>query len=150
MSSKSIIDYFSPALFTLRAAALIANGTETGTGVRVGGHYRRFIILCTRTACGTDAGDSLNIYVDCSLDNSTWFNALRFTSVAGTGAATAKEIAILDPSNPGTSVVVVTSDQASATVAPAVWGPYMRCRAVCVDADGNNTFNFSVVAYGQT
>jgi len=146
--SKSIIDALKSKAFDLRAAGLIAAGTEESAAIPLLGQYKRFVIICSITAVGTDAGDTLDIYIDVSLDGTTWYNAIHFTQKAGNGAA-GKEYAILDPSAPGAVVVAITSDAASGVVRPSLFGAYMRSRAVCVDADADNIFNFNVAGYGQ-
>lgn len=136
-------------LVTLRSSAAQTVGTVTGDAVALSGHYRRFIALLAISASATDAGDTLDVYVDFSLDGSTWVNAIHFTQQAGDGAA-ASEVAILDPSAPGTAVVAVTADAASGAVRPAVFGPYVRYRGVVVNvsaADASHTY--SLILYAQ-
>ena len=133
---------------TLAASAARTAGAN-GTAVYVGGERRRFIIVNAITNSDTDAGDTLDVYVDCSLDNTTWYNAVHFTQQAGNGAART-EYAVLDPSNPGTSVINVTTDAAAAAVRPGLFGPYMRARWAIVDSgDANQTHTFSVIAYAE-
>ena len=134
--------------FTLAASAA---RTASGNGTAVGGlaSFRRLLFLLGITASATDAGDTLDVYVDFSLDNSIWFNAVRFTQQAGNGAAR-QEVAVLDASNPGTSVVNVTADASSGAVRPAMWGPYVRARWAIVDSgDHNSSHTFSLVGYAQ-
>jgi len=102
------------------------------------------------TASATEAGDTLDVYLDVSLDGSTWLNAVHFPQQAGNGAA-AKYFAVLDPSSPGTSTVAVSSDASAGTVRPALWGPYLRARWAIADVTtvGNASHTFSLVAYVQ-
>jgi len=110
---------------------------------------RRLVVLLSITASAADAGDTLDVYVDVSLDGSNWLNAIHFTQQAGNGSA-AKEWAVLDPSAPGTSVVAATSDAASGAVRPSLCGPYVRARWAIVDSgDGDQSHTFSVTAWGQ-
>lgn len=134
-------------VFTLAASAARTQSAN-GSAIAVG-HRRRFMILCSITASATDAGDTLDAYVDVSPDGgTTWLNAVHFTQQAGNGAAR-KEIAILDPSNPGTAVVNVTSDASAGVVRPAAFGSFMRARwAIADSGDGNSSHTFSVTAYG--
>jgi hypothetical protein len=133
----------------LASAARTVTAGANGTAKFVGGERKRFIVLCDITASATEAGDTLDVYVDVSLDDVTYFNAIHFTQQAGNGAAR-KEIAILDPANPGTAVINVTSDAAAAAVRPAAFGAYMRVRWVVVEANANanSSHTFSVTAYG--
>lgn len=136
---------------TLRAsaAATVVAGA-TGTPVGNLGSFRRLIFVCDITASATEAGDTLDVYVDASLDNVTYYNVIHFTQQAGNGAAK-KEIAILDPSTPGTAVVDVTSDAASGAVRPSGWGLYYRERHTVVEAtaNANASHTFSVTGYAQ-
>jgi len=129
------------------AARTVVAGA-VGTAQFIGGERRRFIVLCDITASITDAGDTLDVYVDFSIDNVTWYNAIQFTQQAGNGAAR-KEIAVLDPSNPGAVVIDVTTDAGAGVVRPAVFGAYIRARWTIVEFAGADvaTHTFSVVAY---
>jgi len=142
------IDRLAGHLFTLAASAARTTGAN-GTAQGGLGGFRRFVFLLDITASATDALDVLNVYIDVSLDNSTWFNAVHFTQQDGNGAV-GKQIAVLDPSTPGTGVVAVTSDATSGVVRPAVWGPYMRARWTIADTGtANSSHTFSVVGYAQ-
>lgn len=129
------------------ATSAARTASASGTGVFIGGERTRFLLVCAITASATAAGDTLDVYVDCSLDDSTYYNAVHFTQQAGNGAAKTM-FAVLDPSNPGTSVIDVTTDAASGAVRPALFGPYMRARWALVDGGGGDTSHtFSVTAY---
>ena len=133
-------------LITLAASAARTAGAN-GTAVFVGGERKRFVIVNAITVSATDAGDTLDVYVDCSLDGVTWYNAAHFTQQAGNGAART-EYAVLDPSNPGVAVIDVTADAAAGAVRPALFGPYIRARwAIADSGDGNSSHTFSVLAY---
>lgn len=128
------------------AASAPRSASGTGDAVIVEG-WRRAMIVNPITASATDAGDTLDVYIDVSPDGGvTWVNAVHFTQQAGNGAAR-REIAVLDPSNPGTSVINVTSDAAAAAVRPAVWGNAFRARWVIADANANASHAFGVTAY---
>jgi hypothetical protein len=134
---------------TITLAALAARTAgANGDAVFLGGERRRFVIVNAITASATDAADTLDVYVDFSLDNVTWYNAVHFTQQAGNGAART-QFAVLDPSNPGTAAVTVTSDAAAGAVRPALFGPYIRARWAIVDGGGNanSSHTFSVIAY---
>jgi hypothetical protein len=136
--------------FTLLAsAARTATAGVNGAAVAGFGRFRRFVLMLDVTAAATDAGDTLDVYVDGSLDGATWFNLTHFTQVLGNGGAK-KFAAVLDPSAPGTSVFDVSSDANAGAVRPAVFAPYLRARYVLVDADGDGGFTFGVTGYGQS
>ncbi len=127
------------------SAARTANGSATG--VFIGGERRRFVVVNAITASATAAADTLDVFVDFSLDDTTYYNAIHFTQQAGDGAART-EFATLDPANPGTAVVNITADAAAAAVRPALFGSYMRARWEAVDGGGADTSHtFSVIAY---
>jgi hypothetical protein len=125
-----------------------ANAVAAESPVHVGG-FDKALILLDITASATDAGDTLDVYVDVSFDNSTWLNAVHFTQQAGNGSA-AKEIAFLDasadPTDPD-AVKVVTSDAGAAVVRPEMTGMWIRCRSTVVRLTGTDeAHTFSVVA----
>jgi hypothetical protein len=140
------VELIQGELITLAASAARTAGAN-GTAVFVGGERKRFVMVNPITASAAVAGDTLDVYVDFSLDGTTWYNAVHFTQQAGNGAART-EFAVLDPANPGTAVVDVTSDAAAAAVRPALFGPYMRARWAIVDAGAHGqSHTFSVLAY---
>jgi hypothetical protein len=139
---------YSEAFTLLASAARTATAGTNGTAVAGFGRFRRLVLLLDVTAAAKDTGDTLDVYVDGSLDNLTWFNVAHFTQVLGDGGAK-KFVAVVDPSNPGTSVVDASSDASAGAVRPAVFAPYLRARWVLVDADGDGGFTFSVTGYGQ-
>ncbi|MDO8751140.1 MAG: hypothetical protein Q7K03_08360 [Dehalococcoidia bacterium] len=133
-------------LITLAASAA-RTATANGTPVTGLGWRSRYIILFDLTVADTDAGDTLDVYVDVSLDGSTWLNAVHFTQIIGTDAAS-KRYAVLDPSAPGTAEILVTADAAAGVVRPSLFGPQMRARWAIVDAGTDDaSFTFSVVTY---
>ena len=135
-------------LFTAGARTVGAN--VAGTAFDLRGERRRLSIVQNITASATDAGDTLDVYVDWSLDNATWYNAVHFTQKAGNTAAII-EFATLDPTTPGATVTDVTADAASGVVRPAVFGRYLRGRYTVVEAAGAGaaSHTFSLLAYLQ-
>jgi len=149
MSDKSVRDIITDGeRFTLAALAA-RTASANGDGVEITGR-RKWIFLLNVTASATDAGDTLDVYVDFSIDGgTTWINAVHFTQQAGNGAAK-KEYAVLDGTTPGTSVVVATSDAASAAVRPAAFGPLWRARWAIADTGGDDaSHTFGVTGYAQ-
>jgi len=135
--------------YTLFASAARTDLTDgNGDAVEVRAHDR-IIVLLDVTASATEAGDTLDVYVDASIDGTTWYNVGRFVQQAGDGSAK-KEVMILDPSNPGVDVFDVTSDCASGKVRPAGFGRYLRGRCVVTEVTTDNaSHTFSLVAWGQ-
>src|SRR5512137_1537290 len=117
-----------PRVETLFASAQrkTAVANSGGTAVQAG-DAKRIIVLLDLTATAGVAGDTLDVYVDVSLDNSKWLNAAHFTQLAGDAAALSAYV-ILDPSAPGTAPIVTTSDASSGVVRPSAWGAWIRGR----------------------
>lgn len=134
----------------LTLVALVARTAgANGTAMYVGGERKRFIVVNKITVSAHEAGDTLDVYVDVSLDGTIWHNAIHFTQQAGNGPART-EYAVLDPSNPGTAVIDVTADAAAAAVRPALFGAYMRARWAIVDSgDADQSHTFSVIVYAE-
>jgi len=125
--------------------------TESASGTAVAcGQYRRFAVLLDVTALATDAGDTLDVFIDFSPDGgTTYVNAAHFTQQIGTGSA-AKLWAVIDSANPGTSVVDVTADAVAGAVRPALFGGHIRARwAIVDDSTDDASFTFAVTAYAQ-
>jgi hypothetical protein len=136
-------------MFTATLAASVARTTgANGTPVAVPEWVRRLSVLLDISASATDAADTLDVYVD-ALIGAKWVNAAHFTQQAGNGAAQS-EVAILDPSNPGTAALNVTTDAAAGAVRPAVFGSKLRARWAIVDglANANQSHTFSVEVVG--
>ena len=134
-------------------AASAARGPTAGTNgtsTLIGGYVKRVQIVLDVTAATTNANDLCDVYIDVSQDASKWLPAVHFVQQLGNGGAKT-EIANLDPSNPGTATVLVTSDPAAGAVRPGVWGKYIRTRWVIVDGGGagDPLFTFSVKATTQ-
>ena len=123
---------------------------QLGTVISDMGRYKRVIAVCDITASGGVAGDVLDAYIDVSLDNLRWLNAVHFTQQAGGGVARV-EYAILDPSAPGAVVINATADCAAGVVRPSAWGDFIRARWTIVDAGAHgqsHTFSMQLLAQG--
>lgn len=132
-------------LFPAAAYTVVTAGTN-GTAVFVGGERKRFIFILRVTAAATDAADTLNMFVDFSIDGVTYFNGGHFTPVLGNGGAVSYYM-VFDASAPGTAVIATTADAANSTVRPSLFGAYVRGRYILVDADVNASFTLSVTGY---
>lgn len=137
------------AVTLLASAARTAPTAGTsGTAVDISSR-RRAIVVLSVTNADTDALDTLDVYVDVSYDGVAYVNAIHFTQVIGTAAAST-EYAVLDATAPGTSVVTATSDAAAGAVRPALFGQYIRTRYVLVNAvAADSSFTFGVKAFVQ-
>lgn len=134
-------------------AASASRTTTAGTNgdaVQLPAFWKRLIVVLDVTASGVDNGDTLSVYIDFSLNGSKWFNAARFATQAGDGAAKT-EIAIFDPSTPAATTFAITSDCAAGVTKPYLFGKWARYRYVVVDGAGGGVpaHVFSVKAYSQ-
>jgi hypothetical protein len=142
------VDLNQGEAFTLKASAAVgATAGTNGTGVYLAGERLRFIVILDVTAAATDVTDTLDVYVDFSLDDVTYYNGGHFTQVLGNGGAVSFYM-VFDAGGPGTAGVAITSDAAANTVRPSLFGPYIRTRYVIVDPGaGAASFTFSVKGY---
>jgi len=137
----------------LRASsAQLAPATVTGDPIRVTEDRNAFIeaeFILDVTAAATDAGDTLDVYVDFSPDGSTWVNAIHFTQVLGNGGVK-RELAKIN-ANTGlataTAPLNVASNAASGAVRNISMFEWVRYRSVSVDASTDNgSFTWSLKA----
>jgi hypothetical protein len=138
-----------PATELVLAALAARTASANGDAFACEGN-QRFALLFNLTVADTDAGDTLDVFIDVSPDGgTTWINAIHFAQVIGTDAAS-KAWAVLDSANPGVDVVAVTSDAAAGKVRPGLFGTHIRARWAIVDAGAvNASFTFSVKAFAQ-
>lgn len=134
--------------FTLAAsAARGATAGTNGTAVFFGGERKKLIVLLDVTNADSEGSDTLDVYVDFSFDNVTYYNGAHFTQVVGTDSAM-KLYAVFDTTTPGTAVINVTSDASASAVRPTLFGAYIRVRWIIVDGGGTAaSFTFSVTGY---
>jgi hypothetical protein len=133
---------------TLReSAAQAAAGTVTGDAERLHRHFQELIVQLIVSAAGTDASDTLDVYVDTTFDGgSKWVNIGHFTQVLGNGGAKTYVMSFCN-ANPGASAVVDVSSNASAGATRQIgFGDQIRYRGVMVDADANGSFTYQVTA----
>jgi hypothetical protein len=139
------------AVELLASAARGDGANQVGDSIDLG-DVSRLLIVLDITASATEAGDTLDVFVDFSWDGgTTWFNSVHFTQQAGNGAAV-KQLATLmgaaystDPD----AVLDVTADAAAGVVRQQLVGPLARVRYTIVDVatGGNESHTFSVKAY---
>ena len=134
--------------FTLFASAVRATPAvgALGTAVFFGGERKRYVMLLDVTAAASIAADTLDIYVDWSIDNVIWFNGAHFTQILGNGGVK-KFFTIFDPTGGLAADVDVTSDCAVHVTRPATFGAYMRGRYTLVSGEGTHSFTFSLTGY---
>jgi hypothetical protein len=138
-------------ILTLLASAVhTEEANAAGASVEVGDIDKALVVLDV-TASATDAGDTLDVYVDVSWDGGTsWFNAIHFAQQAGNGAAK-KELAVLSSEVNATdpdAVLAITGDAAAGVIRQPLLGPLMRVRSTVVRLTGTDeSHTFSVKAY---
>lgn len=101
------------------------------------------------TAAATDAGDTLDVYIDTSFDAGlTWVNVIHFTQVLGNGGAK-QYVGVIKADNPGATAVYATSADAAAGATRQVgFGDRISYRAAGVNTSTvNNSFTFSLKAH---
>jgi len=131
------------------SAARGATAGTNGTPIYIAGERKRYIFILAVTAAASEVTDTLDVFVDWSIDGITYYNGGHFTQAVGTGGAKAYYM-IFDPTAPGTAVIDATADVAAGAVRPALFGAYARARWVIVDAGGvAASFTFSVIGYAQ-
>lgn len=130
------------------SAAQATAGTVTGTAVVLDQRFDQLVATLSVSAAGTDAGDTLDVYVDTSFDaGTTYVNIGHFTQVLGNGGAKTFILAIKND-NPGASAVFNVSTDAAAGVTRQIGiGDRIRYRGVMVDGDANGSFTYSVKAF---
>lgn len=120
-----------------------------GLGYKLNKPWRELLLQLDVTAAATDVGDTLDVYVDMSIDGgSRWNNLVHFTQVLGNGGAKTF-CAVIKNDNPGTSAVFATTTDATAGSTRQIgFGDRLRYRATVVDAGTQNTsFTFSLKAF---
>lgn len=120
-----------------------------GTGYTLQQAWEELMVQLDVTAAATDVGDTLDVYVDMSIDNGTkWVNIIHFTQVLGNGGAKTF-VASIKNDNPGaTAVFNVTTDLGVTATRQIGFGNKLRYRAVTVDAStANVSFTFSLKAF---
>ena len=134
----------------LASAAVAAAGTVTGSAITGFGCYRKAVFLLDVTAAATEANDTLDVYIDLSVNaGTTWTNVVHFTQVVGNGGAK-QFAATLSAETPGTSVIATSADAAAGAVRPTIIADRYRVRHVIVDPTGSNvSFTFGVYGFFQ-
>jgi len=96
------------------------------------------------TAAATDAADTLDVYVDTTIDGGTsWLNVAHFTQVLGNGGAKHETCVVNPTASVATAPVNTAADAASGAVRNLL-GSAFRARYVQVDANANASFAFTL------
>lgn len=123
----------------------------TNHGLQLPNVYESMLAVLDVTAAATDAGDTLDVYLDTSFDGGlTWFNIGHFTQVLGNGGA--KKLLMSFKANPiaASNCVVATTDQSAGAALQVGFGDRFRYRAACANTSTvNNSFTFSLTLIGN-
>ena len=136
-------------MIVLASAARTASGTAAfpEAVARVFGRCKRAQFLLDLTASATDSGDTLDVYVQSSVDNSTWDDFIHFTQMLGNGGAKKFLAAFNADITPTTALGAPADASLSAGVKQGPVGSYFRVKWVVVDAStANASFTFSIQA----
>jgi len=129
---------------TLLASAA-QSATSTGeAAVRIIDPPNGIVFELDVTAAATDADDTLNVFIQTSIDNTNWVDVVHFTEVLGNGGAKRYYAKI-------TSAVNTAEFENGAALGAAavrnIVGDQWRVRFAIVDPTGANvSFTFSVTA----
>lgn len=129
-------------------AALTARTTSsTSSSVVLPKNLKALVFMLNTTVADTDAGDTLNVYIQESFDEgTTWHDRVSFTQKIGTDAA-AKEYAVINcevaPETERGAPTDATLAAASVLQGPVC--PYIRAKWVIVNAGGvDQSFTFAI------
>ncbi len=138
---------FVTLLSTITPGTTTARGAALSTGQTYRNLLSKFEVatfMLNVISATTEAGDTLDVFIDLSLDTVTWFNGIHFTQVLGNGGA---KIFVAQLTFPTAAVadINVTADGA-ANSARNLWAPHVRVGWNNTDANANVNaiFNFQV------
>lgn len=134
------------------SGATVARNAASVTGapaLNLLSRYNVAVFVLNVISAATEVGDTLDVFVDLSLDSFTWFNAVHFTQVLGNGGA---KIFVAQLTHPSAAVadINVTAD-AAANAVRNLWAPHVRIGWATTDANANTNaiFSFRVDVYLQ-
>ena len=135
-------------VITLLASTVVgATAGTNGTAVYIAGERVVYTFILAVTAAASEVTDTLDVYIDWSLDDTTYYNGAHFTQVLGNGGAQAFYVRF-SVGETSTTDIDIGADQAVSTCLPSMFGPYVRARWVEVDGGGvASSFTFSVLGY---
>lgn len=121
----------------------------TNQGLEVSGEYKEAVFTLDVTAAATDAGDTLDVYLDTSFDNgATFVNIGHFTQLAGNGGAKRYIMAFKSAPIAASNSVLATSDQAAAAALQIGFGTRFRYRATEANAStADSSYTFSLKGF---
>lgn len=142
---------------TLLAGVALTSVTDGAGDVYFVGDYDNMVVLLEITADDTEAADLLDVKLDGSWDNVTFYNMGEFTQALGNaGASVAAPVCeMMQFRKGGVSVdedalLVLTADAGATVTRPSMCPPFLRVTSEITRANGTNeAFSFTVKAYVQ-
>ena len=121
------------------------------------GDYDNMVVILEIQHDATEAADKLDVKIDGSWDNVTFYNMGEFTQAAGdAGASVATPVAEMMQFRKGgvvadeDALLVITADAGATVTRPSMCPPFLRATSTITRANGTNEeFTFSVIAYVQ-
>lgn len=122
----------------------------TNHGLKLNNIYESMLAVLDVTAAATDAGDTLDVYLDTSFDGGvTWVNIGHFTQVLGNGGAKRLIMSFKAAPIAASNCVVATADQTAGNALQIGFGDRFRYRAACANTSTvDNSFTFSLKLIG--
>jgi len=127
------------------AARGVADSGNSATHY-VGGERIGYIFYLDVTAAATDNTDTLDVFIDWSLNGTRWFNGAHFTQALGNGGAVSfyTSFVVQGVDND----VALTANAAAGDTRGTMLAPYVRGRFAVVDPGaGAASFTFSLIGY---
>lgn len=121
--------------------------TVTGTGsvLQIDG-LEALVFQLDLTAAATESSDTLDVYVQTTIDGTNWIDIVHFTQVLGNGGAKRYFSKVLGV---GTLTEFENATSLGAAAARNIMGSQFRVRWAITDASTQNaSFTFSVTANG--
>lgn len=136
------------------SADIFSNTNEyaiyTNHGLKLNNIFESMLAVLDVTAAATDAGDTLDVYLDTSFDGGvTWVNIGHFTQVLGNGGAKRLIMSFKAAPIAASNCVVATADQSAGAALQIGFGDRFRYRAACANTSTvNNSFTFTLKLIG--
>ena len=142
---------------TLLPLLLRVSTTDGAGDVFYVGDYDNLTVILEIQHDATQAADKLDVKIDGSWDNITFYNMGEFTQADGdAGASVATPVAemmqfakghvVADPD----VLLVITADAGATVTRPSMCPPFLRATSTITRANGaDEEFTFSVIAYVQ-
>jgi hypothetical protein len=146
---RSEKEWQSAVLFAAGAVTKATYPATTYTTAVEIGEWDKLQICLDIDSSATDAGDTLDVTVQMSMDNIAWYSVGSFTQQAGNGAANQQMMHFAAPFGRPTNVDIIlvgSTACASGVVREHLYGRYIRLGIAVADNDTNGTHTISCYA----